>query len=47
MEEGEAGIKAEQLAMQLWNREGFHPWSKSRDDWIVIHVEANKDLGDV
>ena len=46
MQEGEAGVEAEQLAVQLWNRDGFHSSRQRRDDWIILHVEAGKDLGD-
>ena len=46
VEEGAAGIKTEELTMQLRDRDWFHACIKSRDDRVIFHVKASKDLGD-
>ena len=46
MEEGEAGIKTEEMYVQLLDGDGFHTSGECRNYRIVLHVQASKDLGD-
>ena len=39
-------IKAQELAVQLLNRDWLNPSRQGGHDWIVIQIEASHDLGD-
>ena len=42
----EAGVEAQELAIQLLNRNRFDPHRQGRDHRVVVDVEAGDDMGD-